>query len=153
MLTKNTKVFGLVLVCFWVCFWPRPVYDGRLVHMMPYILTTYAVECQKLWYIFDINRLMSKIMVYFQHIPSNVKNSSLFSNRGFKLRLFLVRIFGKIFGKFCKTFGCSKPLFSFGPVSTVDNFWLSNFNFRKNFWQTHGLILHCCSKWQGLKEK
>jgi hypothetical protein len=32
----------------------------------------------------------------------------------------LIIIFGKIFGKFCKTFEGSKPLFIFGPVSTIE---------------------------------
>ena len=47
------------------------------------------------------------------------------SNFDYFWKVFLV----SIFGKFRKTFGPSKPLFSFGPVLTVDNFWLSTFDF------------------------
>ena len=38
---------------------------------------------------------------------------------------FWTSIFGKIFGKFREIFGRLKPLFYFGPVSTVENFRLS----------------------------
>ena len=52
--------------------------------------------------------IIPKILVFFRTGVSNL-------------------IFGKIFGNFREIFGHSKPLFYFGPVSDLNNFWLSRY--------------------------
>ena len=82
---------------------------------------------------FNRDRQFSKIPVYFLH---KLKILVYF------LTGVLNFIFGKIFGKFRKTFRRSKPLFSFGPVLTIESqtmlkYWESQK--AKKIWQTHGL--------------
>ena len=55
----------------------------------------------------------------FQSFTTGVSNFDYF------WKVFLVSILGNIFGKFCESFGRSKPLFYFGSLSAVKNFWLS----------------------------
>ena len=91
------------------CLSPRTVlsvflecmYDGHCV----YECQKYEYECRK----YTIN---------FQHFWD------------FRKFLYIFDIFGifcifRSFGKFRKRFGSSKPLFYFGSLLAVDNFWLS----------------------------